>query len=257
MAAFEHTCSSSSMSESGKSDQVSDLTASTGSEFQSLLDHLKAPPPQRSELSRKRVIRKNVSASQHGNICKKRPCCSTNPKSVTPSNRVGEFPNEHLRVSAGVLFCAVCREELSLKRSIVTNHKQSTLKLAKKESREKDIAEALASYDQQEQPRGETLSKKQRIYHINVVTAFLKAGVPLAKLDHFLNILGEHAYQLSDRRGMSDFILSEEIKQIREDINGKPVSIIFDGQDKQVEQWHPTVKPVGGVRWDVFHQIVQ
>ena len=161
---------------------------STGSE-PSFLDRLKAP--MRSELTRKRVIRKNLSASSgdsgHGNVSKKQPCCSTNPKSVTPSSRVREFPVEHLRVSAGVLFCGVC----STKRSIIANHvasakhKHGKLKLGKRESREKDIAEALAKYDKQEHPRGETLSQDQRIYRINVVTAFLKAGVPLAKIDHF------------------------------------------------------------------------
>ena len=97
-----------------------------------------------------------------------------------------EFPDEHLRVPAGVLFCGICREELSLKHSIIANHiasskhKQSNLKLDKRESREKHIAEALGSYNKQEHPRGETLSKDQRIYHIHVVTAFLKSGVPLA-----------------------------------------------------------------------------
>ena len=195
---------------------------STGSE-PPLLDRLKAPA--RSELTRKRVIRKNLSASSSsGRGCKKRPCCSTNPKSVTPSTRVREFTDEHFRVSAGVLFCGVCREELSTKRSIIANHiasakhKHGKLKLGKRESREKDIAEALAKYDKQEHPIGEMLSQDQRIYRINVVTAFLKAGVPLAKIDHFCDILEEHAYRLSDRRGMSDlipFILSEEMEQIK------------------------------------------
>ena len=30
--------------------------------------------------------------------------------------------------------------------------------------------------------------------------------MPLAKIDHFRDILEEHAYRLSDRRGMSDLI---------------------------------------------------
>ena len=62
---------------------------STGSE-PSLFDRLKAP--MRSELTR------NLSASSgHGNVSKKRPCCSTNPKSVTPSSRVREFPEGFCR----------------------------------------------------------------------------------------------------------------------------------------------------------------
>ena len=174
----------------------------------SLLDHLKAPL--RSELTRKRAIRKNPSATQSQR--KKRPSCSTDPKSASPSSRVREFPNEHLAVSAGKLFCDGCREELSLKRSIIANHiasvkhKQSKVRLARTGSRERDIAEALVSYDQRVHPRGETLSTDQRVYRIKVVMSFLKAGVPLAKLDHFRDILEEHAYRLCDRRGMSDLI---------------------------------------------------
>ena len=76
-----------------------------------------------------------------------------------------------------------CREEISLKRSIIANHittvtdKQGKMKLAKKDSREKDVVEALVAYDMQEHP------------------AFLKAGVPLAKLDYFQD-LQENAYCL-------------------------------------------------------------
>ena len=55
---------------------------STGSE-PSLLARLKVP--MRSEITWKRMIRKNLSMSSgHGNVSKKRPCCCTNPKSVTP-----------------------------------------------------------------------------------------------------------------------------------------------------------------------------
>ena len=109
------------------------------------------------------------------------------------------------------------------------------MKLREREHREKDIAEALAKYDKQEHPRGETLSQDHRIYCINVVTAFLKAGVPLSKIDHFRDILEEHAYRVLDRRGMSDlipFILSEEMEQIKKEISGKPVSIILDGTSR-------------------------
>ena len=226
----------------GDSDQTSDLPSgsiSTDSEpvVPSLLDRLRAP--QKSELTRKRALRKNpLSAESH---CKKRPSCSTTPKSITLHSRVRDFPGENLKVSAGKLFCTACREEVSLKRSIITNHiasvehKQSKVKLAKKENREKDIAEALVAYYEQEHPRGETLSADQRVYRVKVVTAFLKAGVPLAKLDHFRDIFEENAYRLSDRRGMSDlipFILSEEMKCVRDEIGGKPVSIIFDGTSR-------------------------
>ena len=121
------------------------------------------------------------------------------------------------------LFCSACREEVALKCSIITNHissakhKQSKIKLATKDGSETDIAEALVVYDKQEHPRGEILPTDRRVYWVKVVRAFLKAGIPLAKLDHFCDFLKENAYWLSDRRGTSDlipFISSEEVQCI-------------------------------------------
>ena len=71
----------------------------------SLLDRLKAPA--RSELSRKRAVQTNPPpkgkrrSSSRGN---------SDPKSVSPQQRLSEFPDEELSVSAGKLFCRACRE---------------------------------------------------------------------------------------------------------------------------------------------------
>ena len=72
------------------------LSKNKGSEpaILSLLDCLRAP--QKSGLMRKRVVRKNLSAT--GSRHRKRPGCSTNPKTVTPSSRVREFTDEKLIV---------------------------------------------------------------------------------------------------------------------------------------------------------------
>ena len=52
---------------------------------------------------------------------------------------------------------------------------------------------------------------------VKVVTTFLRAGVPLTKIDQFRDLLEEHAYSLCDRCGISDLvplIQSEEQEQI-------------------------------------------
>ena len=41
---------------------------------------------------------------------------------------------------------------------------------------------------------------------MKVVTTFMRAGVPLAKIDLFRGLLEERGYRLSDRRGMYDLI---------------------------------------------------
>ena len=80
--------------------------------------------------------------------------------------------------------------------------------------------------------RGETLSEAQQVYRITVMKAFLHAGVPLAKLDVFKEILEENGYRLCTQQYMFDlipFILNEEVAQIKSEINGKFVGVIFDG----------------------------
>ena len=170
----------------------------------------------------------------------KRKCRGSSPydPKICPNVRVQEFPNDKLCVSAGKLFCSACREELSLKRSVIVNHinstkhKTSMRKLDMNEAREKDIAESLEVHNDENHLNGETLPIKQQVYRVKVVTAFLRAGIPLSKLDSFRDILEENAYRLTNRRHMFDlvpFILKEEEKRISSEIQGKPVAVIFDG----------------------------
>ena len=74
--------------------------------------------------------------------------------------------------------------------------------MEKKEARERDIAESLTKYNKEIHPRGETLPQEQQVYRVNVVSAFLKAGVPLNKIDCFRDLLEENALRLTDRRNM-------------------------------------------------------
>lgn len=134
------------------------------------------------------------------------------------------------------LFCCVCREELAVKKSVIEQHiksrkhQQGKETLQSKAKREVDnIAKSLKEYDAKHQPSGETLPECTRLYRIRVLEAFLKAGVPLLKIDIFRGLLEEHGYSLSDSsnlRKMIPFILESEIKQIKESIH---ISVIFEG----------------------------
>ena len=104
--------------------------------------------------------------------------------------------------------------------------------MVQSQARECDVARALKSYEQEIHPSGEGLSEAHKLYRIKVLTTFLKAGVPLAKIEHFRELLETNAYRLCDRRGMCDlipFVQSEEQQRIRADLQGKKVSVIFDG----------------------------
>ena len=201
-------------------------------EVTSLLDRLKNPS--QADIARLRKIKTNDPPPRGKRRC--RGALASDPKGVSPAQRVKEFPVEPLTVSRGNLFCSACREQLSLKRSILKNHVESQKhqkckeRLARKGERERDIASSLKKYNDEVHPRGETLPEQQQVYRVMVVRTFLKAGVPLSKVEKFRDIFEENAFRLADRHGMHDivpFILREEETRITTEIDGRMVSVIL------------------------------
>ena len=129
-------------------------------------------------------------------------------------------------------------EELCLKKSSLKNHissakhKKGIERLKEKTAKEKDIAKSLKLYNSTEHLRGETLPEAQQVYRVKVMKTFLQAGVPVAKLDVFREILEENGYRLCTQRYLFDlipFILNEHLAEIKSEIDGKFVGVIFDG----------------------------
>ena len=167
------------------------------------------------------------------------PSGKNDPKSVTPAERVSQYKDEPFNVSAGKLFCLACREEVGLKKSVIDNHvnclkkhSAAKLKMKEKQSREQDIAEAFREYTSQKHTVGETLPENQQVYRVKVVTTFLRAGVPVSNIDVFRPLLEDTGYRLAGRRTMSDFIPfihQQEQKKVKSELEGRKVSVIFDG----------------------------
>ena len=158
-----------------------------------------------------------------------------------------------------------CREELSLKKCVVSAHVQSAKHksgkkwLTEKEKQEMDIAEALRASDLDLHPKGETLPQDQRVYRVKVVRTFLRAGVPLNKIPVFRELLEENALRLTDRRHMSDvvpFILAKEQAEIKEEIAGKPLSIIFDGTSRLGEAMTIVARFIGP-EWSIQQRFIR
>lgn len=200
----------------------------------SLLDKLKAPKA--SDFSRKRKVLTNPPPKG-----KKRSFGSSGQVKVHPSRRVMEFPGEELTISLGNLFCKACREPLSVKKSTTNSHiksikhTDSIAKLKTKGAREKDMEFFLKKYDKSVHPKGETLPNEQRLYRIRVLKSFMRAGVPLSKLEHFRDILEENAFRLTERSHMLDLVplvLEEEKAHLKGEIKGKYLSVIYDGTTK-------------------------
>ena len=198
----------------------------------SLLQRLRSPIP--SALSRKRSMKTNPpTGSKRG-----KGRCVADPKSVSVSDRVKAYPGENFISSNNKLFCPACREEIALKKSVIElhiasqKHKRSKVRVVQKERQERTICDALKVYDKSIHPVGETLPDSVRIRRVKVVMALLKAGVPLAKVDCFRELLEENSTALTSAtnlRQLVPFILHEEMQKIKGEIDGRPVSIIFDG----------------------------
>ncbi len=138
----------------------------------------------------------------------------------------------------GRLFCSACREPLSVKKSVLESHMKSSkhdkgkerLKLSSK--RDIEIVKYFKEYDVKHHPSGETLPETTRLYRIKVLTSFLKAGVPLLKLDAFRDIFEENGCSLTDSsnlRKMIPFIHENEVQKLKQSIAGRNISVIFDG----------------------------
>ena len=170
------------------------IEASSNSSI-SIIDKLK--PSTKSDLARKRKIeRPKAPTAQAKKLHKSTVTNPTDPKGISPAQRVKDFPNECLAIRNGKLFCCACREELALKKSTVKNHissgdkhRQAKDKLARKEARERDIAHSLQAFDREIEPAGSNVSMQQRGYRVKVVEHFLRAGIPLAKVDVMRSLL--------------------------------------------------------------------
>lgn len=149
---------------------------------------------QASNFARGRVVAsnkgKNKTKRGPGKTIQKK---STSRKYVSVDARIREFKEEPFRKSNGKLFCEVCREEVSVEARIIkrlvesSRHKSGKERLSQKKKREMLIVDAMKNYDQEVHPTGEMLSDNQRVSRVEVPKTFLKAGVPLQKMDDFVN----------------------------------------------------------------------
>ena len=131
-------------------------------------------------------------------------------------------------------------------------------RLEKKEARERDIAKSLEEYDNQFHPKDESLSLAHRVYRVKVLRSFMKAGVPLNKIDCFRELLEEEAFSLTSSRHLSDLIDvigKDERKKEKEEIEGRDGSIIFDGTTHVAEALNIILRFV--FEWKVHQRLIQ
>ena len=237
----------------------SDSTASecSSSAVPSLLSKLKCPTA--SDLARKRRVASNPPTG----LKRSKGKTVADPKTVVPSERVKQYPEENLKVSHNNLFCDACREPLSLKKSVIelhtciksVKHKNGKARLASKEKRERAIADMLQQYDHD----GEGLPASVRVYRVRAVTAFLQSGVALNKLDCFRELLEENGLSLSSSQHLRELIplvLREERRKIKEQIHDRQVSVIFGCTTHVAEAMVIVLRYVDD-QWNIHQRVVR
>ena len=118
-------------------------------------------------------------------------------KNVSLHDRVAQFPNENLTIREGKLFCSACKERVSTKKSILKNHiiskKENTgkEKLSKSKLRERSITEVFQA-SKNKQIQDSTLQMNERTFRVEVLVDFLKASVPVYKVDKLRPLLEKH-----------------------------------------------------------------
>ena len=198
----------------------------------SLLQRLRSPLP--SELARKRAIKTNPPVGAK----RGKGRCSATPKTVSVGDSLKAYPEENFVSSNNRLFCSACREVVVLKKSVIElhissqKHKHGKEWLGTNVAREKSIYESLKACDVVVHPVGENLPEEVRVRRVKVVQTLLKAGIPLAKADCLRELLEEDSTTLTSASNLSQllpFILHEEMVKLKSEVQGQPISIIFDG----------------------------
>ena len=163
------------------------------------------------------------------------------------------------------MFCEAGREELSEKASITKRHVDSEKhesgveKIAKKKKRDLTVLDAMKNYDKEVHPKGEMLSDNQRVFRVRVLKTFLKAGVPLQKMDDFRELWEEGGYRLTsipNMRQLTPFVRKEEEEMIKGEISGHNVSVIFDGTTRLGEALAIVVRFITA-DWEIKQRLVR
>ena len=88
--------------------------------------------------------------------------------------------------------------KISLKKSTIkkhvesAKHKKSLSDIAKSKTESQTILECLQRRDKRENVAGSSLPVNMRLFRFEVVESFLRAGIPLAKLDVLRSLLERH-----------------------------------------------------------------
>lgn len=96
------------------------------------------------------------------------------------------------------------------------------------------------------------------MFRVKVVENFLRAGIPLAKVDSLRGLLEENGLRLSHSSHLADYIpllLKQEKETLIKEIQSEPVSIAFDGTTREGEALAIVLRFMSG--WKIEQRLVR
>lgn len=122
------------------------------------------------------------------------------------------------------LFCLACREIMSTKKSVVVTHLASKKhgngkdKLKKSKVNDQTIIEAFKARDRTQ--KDSTLPITEWAYRLEVVEQFLRAGIPIGKIDMLRSLLEKNGQRLTARAHLGQYIsivFKRKVERIKND----------------------------------------
>lgn len=212
--------------------------------------------PAKAVIARERQVQSNPAD-------KKRNVRGTVDPNVSSWERIKEFKDEYLTTVSGKLRCDACKEIISKKKSSVKKHVASQKHLKSKDAirREKKRDQSVKDLlTKNSEAKGATLPEETRLHRFELVESFLKAGIPLLKVDTLRPFLEKYGHRLTSRSHLTEMIpliLKKERDLVKSEIaKNDAFSVIFDGSTRLGEALAIVVRFVDD-RWNVQQRLVK
>ena len=167
-----------------------------------------------------------------------------NATSVSLTARIKQYPNDPLATSlrTSEVFCKCCRVNIQNIKSTIDTHVKSSHHVARKQQYRQVSAESIEQksfleeyYRDHADEKGSSLSSDVHLERMRMVAAFMKAGIPLQKLDALRPTLERNGCCMTDSSHMRQYIpkLEEiEVQHLRQEVQGRKLGIVFDGSSR-------------------------
>lgn len=192
--------------------------------------------PELASMERDRVIPSKRPAERRIAVAGKHKRLETG---VSLQQRISEYRGESFVVSAGELKCRACGKTVQNIKSTIDLHVASKTHKEKVEALNARVAadadlrtELITHYTEQPGESGASTHPDEKVFQIRVVESFLRAGIPLQKVDMLRPLLERTGYSLTASTHLSSLIPkveAMEMARLLAELDGQRCSLAFDG----------------------------